>query len=142
MELRAAGSSGLLCSIPKGAGVCDRAKQVVQTLLAPPSAKLSFFYMQRLLKAREDSHFSLKTQINTTVRYGVDAIRAVFFSLLTLPAVHFLNKSTQKQSPGDSAAFPEGISMDSAWLLVRSCATAAPCAGLQHRATPPLSEPS
>lgn len=92
----------------------------------------SFPSIQRLLKAREDLHFSLKTQINATIRYGVDAIRAVFFSLLTLPAVHFLNKSRQRQSPGDSAAFPERISMDSARLLVRSCASAAPCAGLKQ----------
>lgn len=105
------------------------------------SAKLSFFSIQRLLKAREDWHFSLKTQINATIRYGVDAIRAVFFSLLTLPAVHFLNKSRQRQSPGDSAAFPERISMDSARLLVRSVRVPLHVQ-VSNRATPPLSEPS
>lgn len=32
---------------------------------------------------------------------GIDAIRTVFFSWLTLPAVHFLNTGRQRQSPGD-----------------------------------------
>lgn len=127
-----------LVSIPKRAGVCDRAKQ---TLLAPPSAKLSFFYIWRLIKAREDLYSSPKTQINSTIRNGIDEIRTLFFSWLTLPAVYFLNTSRQRQSPGDcciARADLHGFSLAPCAFLCECCSIC----GISNSTTPLLSEPS
>lgn len=111
----------LLClvSVPKGAGVCDRAKQALQTLLAPPSAIFPSFMCEGCQKPGEMCIQPQNTAQCSSQGWYSCSNSCILFTASSASCP--LPNESQAEAKPRWLLYSQSGSLDSAQLLCKCC---------------------